>query len=317
MVLRGQLSCKECQIEKYGMSYKRVCFDDAKQLIENQGYTLLSTTFNTTSDSLDVQCLKHNVCATTTYAQMLNNYSPCVPCATEKRIKSNQEIRGVDYVGQCPKIKRKIHEVVVERYGPNSLNGYEKVNAKKKKTCLERYGVENPMHSPPIVSKWMKSCFGEKKYILPSGLEISCQGYEPFCFDELILKENISELDILEGKDVPIIPYSIDGSKHIYHPDIYLPISNTLIEVKSTWTLGEHLDVTIAKLESARSMGFNVELRIYGPNEQRLFIPQFIKYYTERMHKFLTLSTNFNDTIASTIFSYVSIDPLLYSFESK
>ena len=53
------------------------------------------------------------------------------------------------------------------------------------KTCLEKYGVENPMQDKDISEKSQNNMMRTKEYIFPSGKKIQVQGYEAFAIDEL------------------------------------------------------------------------------------------------------------------------------------
>ena len=75
------------------------------------------------------------------------------------------------------------------------LNKYQDYLNKIKQTNLERYGVEYPQQNPEIAEKASKNSYRKKTYILPSGKQILCQGYEPLALDKLIKEENLLEDD--------------------------------------------------------------------------------------------------------------------------
>ncbi len=71
-----------------------------------------------------------------------------------------------------------------------------------------------------------------------SGKVVYVQGYEPQILKELVY--HFEEDDIIVGsKNVPEIWYYMENKKHRYFPDIYIKSINTIIEVKSKWTLFE------------------------------------------------------------------------------
>ena len=82
-----------------------------------------------------------------------------------------------------------------------------------------------------------KKCYKPKIFILPSGKEIKCQGYEPFALNELI--ETFEEDEIVTGcKNVPSIWYNDEkDKKHRHYVDIFIPSKNKCLEVKSSWTI--------------------------------------------------------------------------------
>lgn len=195
----------------------------------------------------------------------INNYGVDNPLKSEvikKQIEqTNLKKYGVKNPQQNKEITYKTQKTCLEKYGVNNILMLESVIQKRKdtcllkygdeiplktelgkqtikQTCLEKYGVENPLQVPEIAEKASKNSYRKKIYILPSGKELICQGYEPFALDKLIKEENISEEDIVTGcKNVPQIWYNDEqNKKHRHYVDIYIPNQNRCIEVKSTWT---------------------------------------------------------------------------------
>ena len=135
-----------------------------------------------------------------------------------------------------------------------------------KNKCLQKYGVENPQQVPEIAEKTSKNSYTRKKYILPSGKEIMCQGYEPFALDKLIKEEKITEEYIVTGfKNVPQIWYNDEqNKKHRHYVDIYIPSQNRCIEVKSTWTAEKKKDNIFLKQEAGKKLGYLYEIWVYN-----------------------------------------------------
>lgn len=52
--------------------------------------------------------------------------------------------------------------------------------------------------------------------------------------------------------------------KHRYHPDIFIPSKNLIIEVKSEYTLKADLEKNKKKMIAAEQTGFDFEFRIYN-----------------------------------------------------
>lgn len=102
------------------------------------------------------------------------------------------------------------------------------------KTHLLRYGVTTPVQRPDVHIKAVRHAFRKKPFTLPSGRIVYLQGYEPEIVT-LLLRE-FPEEDLCLGKDVPRIPYVLDGVARCYIPDIYIPSLNLILEVKSLWT---------------------------------------------------------------------------------
>lgn len=70
---------------------------------------------------------------------------------------------------------------------------------------------------------------------MPSGIIRKVQGYEPFALDDLIKKYNEEQIKT-DRKNIPRIPYKLEGKQKYYFPDIYIPDENFIIEVKSNYT---------------------------------------------------------------------------------
>lgn len=99
---------------------------------------------------------------------------------------------------------------------------------------------------------------------------VSLQGYEPIVLDSLINDFGLNKNEICLGKGtVPIIKYHYDNKSRMYFPDFYLPKSNLIVEVKSTYTLEMHFDRTMKKCEACLANGYNVLLLILDKTEAR------------------------------------------------
>jgi len=132
---------------------------------------------------------------------------------------------------------------------------------KRKDTCLEKYGVENPMQNDIIFSKSMKIRYKFKKVITPSGKEIYLQGYEPQVYAQLLEKYTEEEIKF-QRTDIPTIWYELNSKKHRYYPDFFIPKDNLLIEVKSNWTYNLHKNINLLKKEACLDQGFEFQFMV-------------------------------------------------------
>lgn len=177
---------------------------------------------------------------------------------------------GVTSTVLIPGVIEKRKQICLEKYGDEIILKTGLGKQRVKQTCIEKYGVENPQQVPEIAEKTCKNSYRKKTYILPSGNELTCQGYEPFAIDKLVKEENILEEDIVTGcKNVPQIWYNDEnGKKHRHYVDIYIPSQNRCIEVKSTWTAkkGEHY--IYLKQNAAKELGYNYEIWIYNSKKE-------------------------------------------------
>lgn len=194
----------------------------------------------------------------------------------EIRSKTKQtclEKYGVENVLQSNDVKLKIEKTCIEKYGVKYILQSETGKNNYKQTCLQKYGVEYPHQVPEIAEKAHKNSYRKKTYILPSGKELICQGYEPFALDKLIKEENISEEDIVTGcKNVPLIWYNDEqNKKHRHYVDIYIPSQNRCIEVKSTWTARkDKKDNIYLKQNAAKELGYKYEIWVFNKKKELL-----------------------------------------------
>ena len=136
---------------------------------------------------------------------------------------------------------------------------------KRKENCLKKYGFENVMQNPEIAERNLKSCLNPKNYSLPDGTVIKYQGYENLAFNIIFNDWELSSKDIIvERTKVPEIWWVDDSNKkRRYYTDIYIPLKNLIIEVKSTWTYKIEKRITQQKLLAAKDLGYNTLLWIF------------------------------------------------------
>lgn len=146
-------------------------------------------------------------------------------------------------------------DTISERYGDSGYINLEKRN----QTNIERYGVANISQA----SLNTNAGYRWKEYKLPSGKIIKYQGYEDKLLDKLL--ERYDENDIITSRgEMPEFWYiGLDNKKHRYFPDVYIPKTNTIYEVKSEYTLNINLEVNKLKFESVIDSGYKFELTIF------------------------------------------------------
>lgn len=207
----------------------------------------------------------------------------------QKAKKTNMRNHGGVHNFNLPHIR----EDAISAY--YELTGYQyplqnpEVREKSVQSHLERTGVAYPMQNPVSFSKKQQTSFSSKPYIFLSGKVVMVQGYEHFAIDEL-LDCNVSECNIICNlaeedsidEEVPVINYEYPrGKSRRYYPDIFVlnpDGQNKLIEVKSTYTLGEEgsklREQNIAKFKAAsqvgRDQGYVFELWVYDNDGKKL-----------------------------------------------
>lgn len=206
---------------------------------------------------------------------------------------------GVDNPSKAPEIIQKIRDAHVTRYGVISPMHVKEFVAKQRATIMKNYGVDNPMKSKIIRAKASRTCverygvdnpmkvkefyekantsFEKKDYTLPSGTIIKLQGYENYAMDILLKDYEYDEENVKTAReDIPVITYQYKGKICKFYPDIYLPLKNKIIEVKSTYTYLAFEEKNKRKLEAAATQGYKIEYWIFnrqGELEQLIWIP--------------------------------------------
>lgn len=128
-------------------------------------------------------------------------------------------------------------------------------------TIKEKYGVSHQSHIPEVHERSQTSRY--KSYLIesPSKIQYTVQGYERYVIP--ILWEEVGEDDLIVRKaDIPKIEYEDESGKiRRYYPDAMIVSSNTMIEIKSKYTLEDPL--LPAKILGTQEAGYNIEVIIY------------------------------------------------------
>jgi hypothetical protein len=182
------------------------------------------------------------------------------------KIKENNINKyGVEHFTQTDVMKNKTKETVFDKYGVQHISQCPEIKEKTKQTNIEKYGVEYVTQCPEIHEKQTKMSYYKKDYTFPSGNIRKIQGYENFALDK-ILNDGICEDNIITGsKNVPEIWYydNFKAKKRRHFVDIYIPSLNKCVEVKSTWTFKQHINIVFLKQQAAKDLGYLYEIWIY------------------------------------------------------
>lgn len=206
--------------------------------------------------------------------EMLKLYrlSYCKECTLEKKEKNKVSTcmtkYGVNNTGMLDEIKKKIKESNNKRFGGHPKKTKE-VQDKWRKTCIERYGG-HPNQNIEVQSNIEKNSYIHKDYLLPSGNIVRLQGYEHFALND-ILKEYDEDDIVLGRKNIPRVGYICkDNINRIYYPDFYIKSINTIIEVKSEWTLKLASCRLEERSKATISKGYVYEVWVYSSKGERL-----------------------------------------------
>jgi hypothetical protein len=244
-----------------------------KRSINNQGYLICQecgqTFKNTRGLSNHIQ-QKHNKQHHSYYDKFLKEFGDdiCKICGEKLKFISITRGYGNTCSGQCSKIyvKEQTEKSNLKKFGvknpfqrkdvihkiskkQKSQTPEEKqfILEKRKQTCLEKYGVEYTHQNPDVLFKSLKSGFKVKRY---KNTEIWYQG----SYEYDLLEKYHNKIDIQRA---PSIPYKFKGKNNVYHPDLFIPSKNLIVECKSSWWYEKHKDKVESKKESTLSQGYN------------------------------------------------------------
>jgi hypothetical protein len=145
---------------------------------------------------------------------------------------------------------------------------------RRKNTCIQKYGVDNPSKCSEIVEKIKEKSYSTKDYLMPSGNIIKIQGYENLALDILLKDYNEGEL-VTNYSEMPTITYN-DNKR--YFPDIYIPMEKTFIEVKSTFTYNSNdkAKKVFDKIKAVINQGYVIRLMIFTDRGKERLISDYI-----------------------------------------
>jgi len=207
------------------------------------------------------------------YCKYINddNIYTCNICNLEKRRITCIEMYGVDNVSKNEDIKKKVKKSMKEN---NTDYGFR--SQQYKDTLMKNYGVTNPSNSLNVQLKKEKTCF--KNY----GVKYPAQCYEIYKKQQdagLVLTSHESGLyyrgsyekhfiDFCIDKNIKIenfkgsIDYYFDGKNRKYFPDFLIKETNTVIEIKSSYTYECKKEQNEAKKIATINSGYNFKFII-------------------------------------------------------
>jgi len=208
----------------------------------------------------------------------------------EIRKKTNNERYGVDYTTQSSQMINKSKLTKKARYGDEyysnpqktsnswkvkTLNEIAAITEKKRTSCIEKYGVENPFFLPDVRKKSALANSIGREFSLPSGKIIRIRGYEDVTINKLLTHYSEDDLvldDMLQTYNIPVFKYK-DSRRHTlkYYPDIYIPKENKIIEVKGRWwwdgngidKYKNRLNKNLKKRQAVLKAGFQYEVWLF------------------------------------------------------
>lgn len=195
-----------------------------------------------------------------------------------------KERYGVEHLMHIDGVSEKIKSTNMERYGVECVLSNDDIKEKIKNTCIEKYGAVNPSQNIEVHKKKLRS---QKTYQLKNGEIINLQGYEPFFLDHFQQVMDVDSTII----DVPTINYmGNDGQVGVYFPDFIVKQYNTVIEIKSDYTM-QFKEQIYNKIIGAVCAGYEVVLYVYSENGE----VNASFYFNERIIEMMS-SIGYDDT---------------------
>ena len=193
----------------------------------------------------------------------------CGSCSSKRRIKergsifSNPKLQKELSLRNNQNSFKKRKDTKLHNYGNENYNnqekrkntlknnhGDERYNNQKKKqqTCLLKYGVTHTNHLESTWKKIQESSYRIHKY---KDTNLTYQGSYELDFLEFC------EKNLIPVENGPIIFYSFEGRKSTYHSDFVVNSINTIVEIKSKYTLEYDIDRNLAKKSASEDLGYN------------------------------------------------------------
>lgn len=253
--------CKKCGAKKVGQ-LKRFSYEEAVNIFRSKGCTLLSKDYHNSKTPMRYICK----CG-------------CESRITLSGIQQGRLCKKCGYTRAALTIKfslEQVREIFADGGCVLLSNEYIDNNSKLRYIC--ECGSESIICLSSLqrgtrckkcgVAKAKRTAFSRKQYTFPAGREVVIQGNENHCIDQL-LAGGTDETDIVV-EDVPTISYNWNNKSRTYYPDIYIPTTNSLIEVKSYFTWSIQALQNLEKMKAA-SKSYNIELRVYDKKGTEIY----------------------------------------------
>jgi hypothetical protein len=191
----------------------------------------------------------------------------------EKKKETCLEKYGVEHQFNLQEVQDKCKNTMLDKYNTTNVMLLDEIKNKYKDTCMSKFGVEYAMQNSKISEKQLKNCYNLKSFTFSCGNIVQVQGYEPFLLD-ILVKDGYTFSDIIVDRSlVPEIWYiNINNKKCRYFCDVFIPKTNTIYEVKSTWTYDKDTENIMLKKQACIDKGYNFELYVFDAKHNRIII---------------------------------------------
>ncbi len=160
------------------------------------------------------------------------------------------------------RVQEKAKVTNLKTYGFPSSNSDKTVREKRSDSLIKH------LQDPTNMKRRLDKRFKTYTTIL-DGKTFETQGYEKYFLNDL-KRFNLESKDIVVP--APIVKYDFSGKRRTYHADFYIPKTNTLVEIKSEWTLAANESQTLSKLAASQKSGFRTLLLVYSEKGELLAV---------------------------------------------
>ena len=180
----------------------------------------------------------------------------------EKYKNTCNERYGVDLFVYSDEFKTKVKQTKETRYGDPNFNN----RLQSEETCMAKYGVRHvsqvtEIHSAQQKHRWYN-------ITTPTGELIKVQGYERFVIPILWESHDADDIELIRNRLPQIFYNDSNNKKHRYFPDGFISKSNSIIEIKSEWTLRQTKDKMKTIITELELRNFNLRLLVYCPKSR-------------------------------------------------
>lgn len=210
--------------------------------------------------------------------------SPCSECGKQEKSRKLRHSHD-DYVARI----RSIWGTKVQVVG-----SYISTKRKVRHKCMECFNTwkVSPLNSLHRNSGCPYCANRAKRGHLSKGAKITdyrlgdrvvkVQGYEPAALDYLLDYFEPNDIRVEYDGDVPVVEYHVRKRRHRYFPDMHIQSTNTIIEIKSLYTLGfgtgrlcrKFWRRNCLKAIACKEQGFKYALLLMDSKGNRLKLPK-------------------------------------------
>lgn len=152
-------------------------------------------------------------------------------CANVANLMKSQSTKEQRYGTKGYNNRNKARKTCIVKYGVDNPKKNEDIKRKSEETCMKRYGVRYPTQMSSVIEyTHTKECIARQNNTKRKNHTFNTSSIEEFLYKELLKKFEVND----------VIRQYNDKEKYPYNCDFYIPSIDTFIELQGHWTHGEH-----------------------------------------------------------------------------